>query len=202
MSTNDVVLIKEALHESNKSMRQLAKETGINVSTISRILNGKRKANLDHLKAISTSLYIPLSDLVSSEESGEPTQSVSFNHVRAIISEMNLPVKDFSADSLKENIQKYQKKSNTEEGRATILDQFKSKMAALGGQGPYIQQLEYMYQTFKEKKASKKELLLMGSALFYFIASIDMIPDYLFPVGYLDDALVIQYVMQSLSMKH
>ncbi|WP_018933453.1 helix-turn-helix domain-containing protein [Gracilibacillus lacisalsi] len=202
MSTNVVVLIKEALRESNKSMRQLAKETGINVSTISRILNGKRKANLDHLKAISTSLHIPLSDLVSSEEIGEPTHPLSFNHVRAIISEMNLPVEDFSADNLKDNIQKYEKKSNTEEGRATILEQFKSKMAALGGQGPYIQQLESMYQTFKEKKASKKELLLMGSALFYFIASMDMIPDYLFPVGYLDDALVIQYVMQSLSLKH
>ncbi|WP_208591829.1 helix-turn-helix domain-containing protein [Gracilibacillus suaedae] len=199
MSTNYVVLIKEALNERNKSMRQLAKETGINVSTISRIMNGKRKATLGHLKAISTSLHIPLSELVSSEESGEPTQPVSFKHVRALISEMNLPVKNFSADRLKERLLEYRKESNTEEGRATILKQFKSKMAALGGQGPYIQQLESMYQTFKEKKATKKELLLIGSALFYFIASVDIIPDYLFPIGYLDDALAIQYVMQSLS---
>ncbi|QGH36446.1 helix-turn-helix domain-containing protein [Gracilibacillus salitolerans] len=202
MTTNYAVLIKEALKESNKSMRQLAKETGINVSTISRIINGKRNATLDHLKAISQSLHIPLSDLISSEESSEPDQPVSFHHVRALITEMDLPVKDFSVDRLKKRLQEYQQESSTEEGRVTILHQFKSKMATLGGQGPFIQQLESMYQTFKEKKASTKELLLIGSALFYFIASIDMIPDYLFPIGYLDDALAVQYVMQSLSMKH
>ncbi|SFM18524.1 Uncharacterized membrane protein YkvA, DUF1232 family [Gracilibacillus orientalis] len=201
MSTNYATFIKEALKESNKSMRQLANETGINVSTISRIINGKRKARLDHLKAISRSLHIPLSDLVSSDERSESNQPVSFQHVRALIKQMKLPVKDFSAERLKKSLQEYQRESSTVEGRNSILHKFRSKMDALGGQGPYIQQLESMYQIFKEKKASKNDLLLIGSALFYFIASMDMIPDYLFPIGYLDDALAVQYVMQSLSMK-
>lgn len=200
MSSNYSMLIKAILREKNLSMRQLAKETGINVSTISRIINGKRKATLEHLKAISFSLNVPLSDLVS-DKNNETTELVSFKSVLALLKEMKLPIEDFTPDQLKENIQKYQQESSTKEGRATILHQFQSKLSEIGGQGPYIQELEIMYQTFKEKKSSKKELLLMGSALLYFIASIDMIPDYLFPVGYLDDALVIQYVMQSISMK-
>ncbi|MFC4402938.1 helix-turn-helix domain-containing protein [Gracilibacillus xinjiangensis] len=200
MSELNIAIIKEKLQEQNKSIRQLAKETDINVSTISRIFNGKRKATLDHLKRISHALQIPLSDLMDSEEYGEDISS-TFQHVRSIIKTMQIPVENFTLAALKNNLQEYQTESAKAKGRETILNSFHTKLSELGGKGPLIQQLKRMFTLFKEQNATKKELLLIGSALFYFIASVDMIPDYLFPVGFLDDALVIQYVTQSLNMK-
>lgn len=38
----------------------------------------------------------------------------------------------------------------------------------------------------------------MGSALIYFILSVDVIPDYIFPIGYLDDAVAVQLVLNAL----
>ncbi len=53
-----VPVIKEKMQHKKMSMRQLAKETNIDVSTVSRIMNGKRKATLAHLQSIATTLSI------------------------------------------------------------------------------------------------------------------------------------------------
>ncbi|WP_130859330.1 helix-turn-helix domain-containing protein [Gracilibacillus phocaeensis] len=191
-------VIRQKLVEQNISMRQLAKQTNINVSTISRIINGKRQATLQHLQSIAAVLNLPLTDLVEKK----PEEAfISLAHVRGIIYDMKLPVEDISEERLKDTITEYQQKSNTPQGKTKILQQFKEKLSSIQGQGPMVEQLESMYIAFKEGKRPRSELLLMGSALFYFITSIDILPDYLIPVGYLDDALVIQYVLQSMSVK-
>jgi uncharacterized membrane protein YkvA (DUF1232 family) len=41
----------------------------------------------------------------------------------------------------------------------------------------------------------------MGSALLYFILPVDVIPDYIFPIGYLDDAIAVQLVLGWLPLK-
>ncbi len=41
----------------------------------------------------------------------------------------------------------------------------------------------------------------MGGALLYFIVSVDVIPDYIFPIGYIDDAAAVQFVFNQLSHK-
>jgi len=34
-----------------------------------------------------------------------------------------------------------------------------------------------------------EEQAVLGSGLLYFISAVDIIPDYLFPIGYVDDAI-------------
>lgn len=55
-----------------------------------------------------------------------------------------------------------------------------------------------MFSMFINRKGSVKELGLMGAALLYFVVTKDLMPDYLFPVGFMDDALVVQVVMKQL----
>lgn len=58
-----------------------------------------------------------------------------------------------------------------------------------------------MYHRFIEENGTSFQIGLMGGALLYFIVTTDLLPDYLFPIGYLDDALVVQTVYQQLNMK-
>lgn len=193
-------LIKEKLERSNKSMRQLAKETGINVSTISRIISGKRKATITHLQALSKSLHIPLSALLEEEEN-QNKDTAPFQYLSELIKAMNLPVQGFTRDKVVSYLKKCEKESDTKAGKRRIHTHFKSKLVMLQADGPFVEQLEYLYQKYQDRLLNRKEMLLIGGALFYFITSTDLIPDYLFPVGYLDDALVVQYILQSLSNK-
>lgn len=64
--------------------------------------------------------------------------------------------------------------------------------------GPFINDLKELYERFTKKKGTTAELALMGSALIYFILSVDVIPDYIFPIGYLDDAVAVQLVLNAL----
>ena len=52
-----------------------------------------------------------------------------------------------------------------------------------------------MYERFSLKKGTPKEIALVGGGLLYFILSLDLIPHYFFPIGYLDDAMAVQIVL-------
>ncbi len=62
----------------------------------------------------------------------------------------------------------------------------------------FIEQLTDMYQQFCNETISKEERAVLGSALLYFILSTDIIPDYLFPIGYLDDAIAVELAKEKL----
>ena len=47
-------------------------------------------------------------------------------------------------------------------------------------------------------KGTPRELAIIGGALLYFISPIDIIPDYIFPIGYLDDAIVVKIALDLL----
>lgn len=56
-----------------------------------------------------------------------------------------------------------------------------------------------MFVKFTTMNGSPRQLALMGGALLYFILPVDVIPDYIFPIGYLDDAFVVKLVLDLLS---
>jgi uncharacterized membrane protein YkvA (DUF1232 family) len=58
-----------------------------------------------------------------------------------------------------------------------------------------------MYTKYLSKKGTTRELALIGSALIYFILPVDVIPDYIFPIGYIDDTIAVQIVTNLLSVK-
>ncbi len=58
-----------------------------------------------------------------------------------------------------------------------------------------------MYSQFSNEDTPSAERAVLGSALLYFILSTDIIPDYIFPIGYLDDAIAVQMVLNKLASR-
>lgn len=58
------LLLRSLLKKNALSMRKLSSLTGIDTATISRIINGKRQANLHHLKQFARYLNTPLEALI------------------------------------------------------------------------------------------------------------------------------------------
>lgn len=198
------LLLKELLKQRSLSMRKLSELTEIDTATISRIVNGKRKATLDHLQKFADILDIPFADLFTA--AGYPIKKrqekvysddiyTSVESIQDILESSNLYNKKFTIESVEEQLKKYEQFSRTEEGKETILKSFEKKLEKLGSIGPFISNLKDMFEKFRLMKASPRHLAIMGGALVYFILPVDVIPDYIFPIGYLDDAIAVQIVL-------
>lgn len=193
-------LLKKILAERSLSMRKLSELTEIDTATISRIINGKRKATLTHLQKISDCLDIPLSELlVSTGYSLEKKQAglegniqSSVEGIQNFLSSTNLYDKEFTLESIEQQLADYEQYAQTEEGKDIILNSFDEKIKKVSGIGPFISHLEQMYEKFRLHKGTRIELALIGGVLMYFILPVDVIPDYIFPIGYLDDAIAVQ----------
>ncbi|GGJ81954.1 transcriptional regulator [Lentibacillus kapialis] len=196
--------IQPYLNERHMSIRKLAQAAEIDPATLSRIMNGKRKPTMDHLYKIALCLDIPPADLLKSAgyplygEDEDDAVEPSAEKVRQMLAAINLPPSDFTRQQVDDHLIKFKHYSRTEEGHQTILQQFSAKVTSAGSGGPYVEQLKEWYTRYKAQKSSTKELAIMGSALLYFIITLDVIPDYLMPVGYLDDAFVVQLMAKSL----
>ncbi|MFD1414147.1 DUF1232 domain-containing protein [Oceanobacillus jeddahense] len=209
MSQNIGDFIKEQLERKHISMRTLSKQTNINISTISRIINHKRKPTNQHLVEISKALDIPFEELL--HKTGLPIKEAEnpINDIQASIIMIDHFLKQsdnrydsFSMEKLKKKLHSYEKDVETENGRRFIVDNFQKKKENAGDHGAYMKQMSTFFHRFFHKKGTRKELVLMGAALIYFISTADVIPDYLFPIGYLDDAVAVQVVMNLLSNKY
>jgi uncharacterized membrane protein YkvA (DUF1232 family) len=55
-----------------------------------------------------------------------------------------------------------------------------------------------MYNQFLSDDVSEETRPIIGSVLLYFILSIDIIPDYVFPIGYIDDITALKLVEKRL----
>ncbi len=184
------------------SMGKFSELCQIDKATISKIMNGKRKANLNHLQRFADCLGVPLSELMQAngykiEKKVEqpPSEKQTFIEMDNLLESANSFGKGLSIEEVKQELAKYELFSQTNEGRETILRSFKEKIKKVDSIGPYINQLEEMYERFRIKKGTPKELALAGGGLLYFILTLDLIPDYIFPIGYLDDAIAVQLVV-------
>lgn len=201
--------LKEIMNERGISLRKCSTETGIDKGTISRIINGERSANLRHLNKLSTALEMPLTELLHaagyaadfSETSADHSElQSSIEGIQKTLKENNYYDESFSIDKVHQKLKEYENYADTEEGQQTIYNQFNKKIDKAGYGGPFIDQLKNFYSHFEEGEKSGYKLSLMGSALLYFIVPVDVIPDYIFPIGYLDDAVAVKIVLKALSL--
>ena len=88
-----------------------------------------------------------------------------------------------------------------QEGKYKILETFDEKLRVVGSVGPFINRLKELFESFRLQKGTSFELAIIGGALLYFIIPVDVVPDYLFPIGYLDDAIAVQLATNSLLKK-
>ncbi|MFF2448043.1 helix-turn-helix domain-containing protein [Neobacillus sp. NPDC058068] len=201
------LLLKELLKERSLSMRKLSELTNIDTATISRIINGKRRANPEHLQKIADCLKVPITNLFVAAgypvDQGQEQQSSdihsSIDSIQSILESTELNNKTFSIESVEQQLAKYQQYAETDEGKETILTGFKKKLRKVGSIGPFISQLKEMFERFRLKKGTPFELAIIGSVLIYFIISVDVIPDYIFPIGYVDDAVAVKLGLDLLS---
>lgn len=196
------LLLKQLLKERSLSMRKLSRLTKIDTATISRILNGKRKAKLEHLQKFADCLEVPITELfvasgfpIKQKQANQHSElHISVDRIQDILESSNLYNKNFTIASVEQQLAYYEQYAQTEEGKETILNRFEEKLKMVGSIGPFIIQLKDMYEKFCLKKGTPRELILIASALLYFILPVDVIPDYIFPFGYLDDAVAVQIV--------
>jgi uncharacterized membrane protein YkvA (DUF1232 family) len=209
--SNIGLLVKSLLKKHSLSMRKLSALTGIDTATISRIVNGKQPAKLSHLKQFANHFHIPLEKLVDAivldvtETGGEPPADIhhSIDTIQEVLGPSYLFDQQFTTDLVKQELAKYEQYAQTAEGNQMIYDDFNSKVEQVNGAGPFIEQLKQMYEKYCHENTPTNERAVLGSALLYFILSADIIPDYVFPIGYLDDAIAVQLVLHRLSqMNH
>lgn len=200
------LLLRRLLKERLLSMRKFSEMTGIDTATISRIINGKRKANLQHLEKFADCLEIPMAELFEAagypvEQKPEETHSDIHRSVEVIqdfLKSSDLYDQKFTIDQVDQKITNYGHYSQTEEGQETILNGFEEKLQKVGSIGPFINHLKELFEKFRKRQGTHYELALIGGALLYFIIPVDVIPDYIFPIGYLDDAVAVQLVLNLL----
>ncbi|WP_313430864.1 DUF1232 domain-containing protein [Siminovitchia terrae] len=200
------LLLRRLLKERLLSMRKFSEMTGIDTATISRIINGKRKANLQHLEKFADCLEIPMAELFEAagypvEQKPEETHSDIHRSVEVIqdfLKSSDLYDQKFTIDQVDQKITNYGHYSQTEEGQETILNGFEEKLQKVGSIGPFINHLKELFERFRKRQGNHYELALIGGALLYFIIPVDVIPDYIFPIGYLDDAIAVQIVLNLL----
>jgi uncharacterized membrane protein YkvA (DUF1232 family)/DNA-binding Xre family transcriptional regulator len=206
--TNNLgIRLKKLLEKRAISMRTLSARTNVDTATISRIINGKRKAKPEHLQKFADCLNVPIADLFTAAgfpiETGqaEPTSDLyrSVDTIQDILTSSQLYEKKFTIESVKQKLEYYKEYGQTHEGKETILNQFEKKLQSIGAIGPFISQLKGMYEKFRLRQGTPLELILIGGALLYFISPVDIIPDYIFPIGYIDDAMAVQLIADLLN---
>lgn len=198
------ILLLDLLKERSLSMRNLSELTGIDIATISRICSGKRNATLKHLDTFSNSLEVPIKILLEAagypieQEKLAPDNQNTVAAIQDIIKKSNLAGDNFSTEEIEEQLSAYGEHSQTENGTKSIHQGFVEKIKEVGSVGPFISDLNELFERFRLSKGTIGQLTLIGGALLYFITPIDIIPDYLFAVGYLDDIIVVQFAMNTL----
>lgn len=189
-------LLRNLLKEQSLSMRKLSELTDIDTATISRIINDKRKATLDHLEKFAAILEIPLANLL--QAAGYPvdnkkTVNPAYDEtIQQLVDTSELLSTTISIEQVEYQLASYETYVQTTEGRTKILNEFEKKLKSVGGVGPFVDQMKELFRHFKTQDVAKRDMAIIGSALLYFIVPLDIIPDYLFAVGYLDDAIAVQ----------
>ena len=205
------LLLRELLKERSLSMRKFSELTGIDTATISRIINGKRNATPQHLEKFANCLGVPLINLFEAagypiEQRQEESDSDSDIHtsvdaIQSLLKSSNVYDDEFSVSHVEQKLESYGLYAQTEEGKNSIHKDFDEKIKSVGSIGPFISKLKELYEKFSLGKGTLFELTVIGSTLLYFIIPVDVIPDYLFPIGYLDDAIAVQLTTKTLINK-
>ncbi|MBS4197512.1 DUF1232 domain-containing protein [Lederbergia citri] len=201
-------LIKSLLKERSLSMRKLSMLTGIDTATISRIVNNKQMAKPSHLQQFANHLGVPMAVLLQAagydiekveNNTMESDMYESIDTIHQVLVTSNFLGDTFKIEQVHQELVKYEQYALTEEGEKRIREEFEAKMEQVRGAGPFMNELKKMHQIYLDEHTSEEKRSILGSALLYFILSTDIIPDYVFPFGYLDDAIAVQIVADRVS---
>ncbi|MCH3964665.1 MAG: helix-turn-helix domain-containing protein [Clostridium sp.] len=188
-------MLKSILKDRSISMRKLSKLTGIDTATISRIINGKQRANINHIEKLSRHLNVPMEVLLKSAGYNIGESNTDSSEILNVMNSLNYKC---DIDKIKAELEKYEQYALTPEGKNIIYKDFQKKLEGINGSGFFVEKLQNMYSEFVKKDISREKQAILGSCLLYFILSADIIPDYVFPIGYIDDIKALELVEQKM----
>lgn len=202
-------LIKMRTHEKGWSMRQLSQMIAMDTATLSRIVNGKQRASLNHLKKLAEALELSTQELLEAAGFAVVTEKEKINTVPQLGSKdyviqdifefYQMPMDKQMVEKIEQELLRYESYAVTQEGSRMICERLNDKLKELSGEGPFIEMIKVLYNKFMDDSLSRVQHKIVGSGLLYFIISTDIIPDYIFPIGYLDDVIAVQIVMKKLA---
>lgn len=201
-SVNFENFLKDIMNEQSISIRQLSRMTDISAPTISRILSGKQGPSVHHLQMFSNHLNIPIEYFLNSmgvtllKHSNKNNNA--FDILKNIFIDFDIDFESIIEDITKE-LNKLEEYAKTKEGKKNILENFEPKIQSIDGIGTIIDKLYTFYDKFTSQDINEDELAIIGSGLLYFVLTVEVIPDYLYPIGYLDDAIAITLIEGKLS---
>lgn len=209
MSNDDNTLLKveinNYLNENNLSLRKFSKIVDIPTSTLSRIINSKQKPSITHIKKLSKFIPLFLNSFLNDDLSSKDI-NIDITNTQAIQNNELYNILKFSqfADSKKLNqeinnqFNKCKEYAKTQDGINMIKSDFDRKIKEINGVGPLVDSLENLYSRYILENPSSTKALIIGAVLIYFIIPLDVIPDYLFGIGYIDDMLLLQFELSVL----
>jgi len=206
--------LRGKMKQAGMSIRKLAQESELGPSTISRIMTGDQKPRPEHLVKIAPALKLPVLELWQAagyirdeQPPGEPvnrlkTSYPSLGTTKEGVSQAGLSFDSYKLPSIEGldpvriivELDKYRIYAQTAEGQEIIMQDFNKKLDQIKGVGPFINKLQAMYKLYLDEATDPEIKYIIGSVLLYFILPTDIIPDYLFPIGYLDDAMATDLV--------
>ncbi|MCL6442813.1 MAG: helix-turn-helix domain-containing protein [Alicyclobacillus sp.] len=204
MMTSLEEAVKTLLRRRSMSMRQLAAATGISVSTISKMITGKQRVNLDYLRRIAEALGVPPLSLAEAAglplitEPMAPADGDGQALMNALLEYLGLGNLNVLRTEIERELEKYEAYAQTEEGQQFIAEKYHAKRGQIQGIGHFLRDLDDIYDRFSRPDTPEDERRILASGILYFLLATDAIPDYLFPAGYLDDAIAMQMVRERL----
>lgn len=199
--------LKEMLHDKGYTMTKLAKECEIDKATVSRIANDKQQPNINQLKSFSKVLEVSMTKLLKAagheivEEALTPKeekQVYDFSNDEDILNFTNLIKSDELVKKVEMEFNKCIDYIQTDEGKNVLKESFDKKVNNVESKGKFVDKINELYTIFCNSKLDSQTYIIIGAALLYFVITLDIIPDYIFPIGFIDDMIAINLIYKYL----
>jgi transcriptional regulator with XRE-family HTH domain len=182
-------LLAERMAERKLSLRALARAAGVSHSSVSRLLRGRSRATAEILVALAPALGVPPEALLAAAGIAAADSSGVLATLRGLGIE---PVPPELVQRVRAEMDRLREHAGTEAARAHVLRDLEPKLAALGAGGPVVDRLRTLGRIYlSDGSVTEAARLAAGSGVLYFLQAIDAIDDFMWPIGYLDDAVAV-----------
>lgn len=183
-----VCLITARMAERRLSLRALARRAGVSHSSVSRLLHGRVRATVGLLSALAPVLGLPAEDLLAA---AGLTGGQGDDLLKALRSAGLEPAPEL-VGRVRAALDRLREYAAGDEARESVRESFERKLATLGARGPLVERLRALGRLYLEEDTARPEArLTAGAAVLYFLQAVDAIDDFIWPIGYLDDALAV-----------
>ena len=184
-------LIADRLRAGGLSLREAARRAGVSHSTVSRLLRGRARPTPALLRALAPALGLPEEALLAA--AGLPAGGGAAAEPWGVLRTLGLdPAPPELVARVGERLERLREYAGTAEAHAQVREGLARKIAALGARGPVIERLEALARLYLDGGPGPPAArAAAGSAALYFLLPVDAIDDFVWPIGYLDDAVAV-----------